>query len=165
MRPIRVHSTKFNGSKHYRFESFVVSESADEIRVYNGPGVALDSYRGQLTSISHNLRIYWPDRFWNLSIRWRPDWSLEDYYVNIATPAKWTSEQIDWVDLDLDLILSPDSPEPLLDDQDEFERHAVKWKYPADLVQTCWATVEHVRHVMRRRESPFDDTIARWRPD
>ncbi|MDB5324753.1 MAG: hypothetical protein JWM57_322, partial [Phycisphaerales bacterium] len=134
------------------------------ILVYNGPGIALDSYRGQLTSISHNLRYYWPDRHWNLSVRWRPDWSLEDYYVNIATPATWSSEQIDWVDLDLDLILSPDSPEPLLDDEDEFTRHSAAWHYPADLVKRCWATVEEVRQLMRQGRPPFDGSIAAWRP-
>ena len=164
MQPIRVHSTKFNGSKHYRFAAGVVDASADCIRVYFPPGTTLDSYRGRLTSISHNLRLYWPDRYWNLSVRWRPDGSLEDYYVNIATPASWSDQQIDWVDLDLDLILSPDAAEPLLDDEDEFERHRVAWNYPADLVRTCHDTVDKVRRLMAERAWPFDGSLAAWRP-
>ncbi|MGC4031724.1 MAG: DUF402 domain-containing protein [Tepidisphaeraceae bacterium] len=141
-----------------------MDESAECIRVYSAPGTALDSYRGQLTSISHNLRLYWPDRHWNLSVRWRPDWSLEDYYVNIATPAAWSGYTIDWVDLDLDLILSPDVDEPLLDDEDEFLRHSNAWHYPAELVETCWVTVEEVRQLMRNKLPPFDGSLAAWRP-
>ena len=164
MRPIRVHSTKFNGSVHYRGTAAVVDESADCVRVYLAPGVLFDGYRGPGVSKSHSLRFFWPDRYWNLFVRWRPDWSLEDYYVNIATPASWSAEQIDWVDLDLDLILTPDAAEPLLDDEDEFDRHRVAWQYPADLVRTCHDTVETVRRLMVEKKWPFDCSLAAWRP-
>ena len=164
MRPVRIHSTKFDGSTHYRFPAGVVDESPDCIRTYMAAGVPFDGYRGPGVSISHSLRLFWPDRHWNLFIRWRPDWSLEDYYVNVATPATWTHEQIDWVDLDLDLILSPDVAKPLLDDEDEFERHRAAWHYPADLVRTCHETVDTVRRLMIDREWPFDGSLTRWRP-
>ena len=163
MRPIRIESTKYDGSKHYRLDATVVRESADEIHAYTPPGLTMDTYRGQLATVSHTLRIFWPDRDWNLFVRWRPDWSLENYYVNICTPAVWNAAAVTWTDLDLDLILRPQDAEPLLDDAEEFESHSLQWQYPTELVERCWATVEHVGDLMRRRASPFDGGLAGWR--
>ena len=165
MRPILVSSKKFDGRLHYHFGGVVVAESAEEIRVYTPVHTAIRSYRGDMTAISHALRLFWPDRHWNLVVRWRPDWSLEDYYVNIATPARWDDTAVGWIDLDLDLILAPAAHEAMLDDADEFETHAKAWNYPQKLIDQCWATVDEVKRLMQSRGFPFDGSLESWRPE
>ncbi|MGN6506086.1 MAG: DUF402 domain-containing protein [Tepidisphaeraceae bacterium] len=164
MRRILVSSTKFDGGLHYQFGGVVVAEASDELRVYTESLTPVRSYRGDFPAKSHALRLFWPDRHWNLVMRWRPDWSIEDYYVNIATPATWNQSVVDWIDLDLDLILAPHAREALLDDADEFESHSQAWGYPPALVKRCWATIDDVKALMRRREFPFDGSLESWRP-
>ncbi len=159
-----ISSTKFDGSLHYQFESQLVSASANEIRLYTPPRVKLVTYRGELSTTSHSLRIFYTDRAWNVMIRWHADWRLEEHYVNIAEPATWDGRVVRWVDLDLDIIHHAGAAEPVLDDEDEFERHRVKWGYPQDVVDRAWASVETVWAMMKRAETPFDEQTTLWRP-
>jgi protein associated with RNAse G/E len=85
--------------------------------------------------------------------------------VNIATPAVWHDGTLRFVDLDLDVIWSADSGEILLDDEDEFELHQVRFGYPSDLIEQVWRSADEVREMMARRAYPFDGSLFTWRPD
>ncbi|GIW75931.1 MAG: UPF0374 protein YjjG [Phycisphaerae bacterium] len=159
-----ISSTKFDGSLHYQFEADLVQATDREIRVYTPPGVKLLTYRGELMTRSHSLRIFYTDLSWNVMIRWHADWRFEEHYVNIADPATWDGRVVRWVDLDLDLIRRAGSDEPVLDDEQEFERHRIKWGYPEKLVQRVWQTVEQVWQLMRDEKVPFDEQTCLWRP-
>ncbi len=158
------HSTKFDGSLHYRFEVERVHEAPNLLVTYRSPGVPMESYRGSWASRYHLLLLHWTDRHWNLCIHWHADWSPKEHYVNIATPACWADGVLRLSDLDLDLILPNGANEPRLDDADEFERHRKQLAYPDDLVNICWRTVDDVRDQMRRGLPPFDGALFAWRP-
>ena len=164
MRPINIHSIKYNGAKHWRFAAVVVDAAASCLHTYTAPGGVADTYRGAVTSHTHDLRLFWRDRPWNLVLKWRPDWSFQEYYVNIASPATWDDQTVVWTDLDLDLILDDGAAEPRLDDEDEFRRNSKAWGYPAELVTECWSTVRDVSEMMRRHQHPFDGSLTSWRP-
>ena len=53
------HSTKYDGSLHYRYPSTVVREEPDLLMLYCQPGIRCESYRGQLTAQYHSLELYW----------------------------------------------------------------------------------------------------------
>ncbi len=159
-----IHSTKYNGSQHYHFESEIISITDREFRFYNRPGDPFDCYRGKLVSKSHSLRIFYPDRPWNVMVRWYPDWRFEEFYVNIASLPTWDGLALNWVDLDLDIIFSAGKNEPMLDDAEEFEIHKKKWNYPETLVAQCWRSVEEVWGMMKSQAHPFDLVTTSWRP-
>ena len=74
MKTISRHSTKYDGSLHYRYPLTVVREDPDLYTLYGQPGTVCDSYRGQLTARYHSLELYWSDRFYNLTVMWHLDW-------------------------------------------------------------------------------------------
>lgn len=54
-------------------------------------------------------------------------------YVNIGTPPEWDGDRIYQVDLDLDVVLTPDGSIQVLD-EDDFALNQVRYGYPADLI-------------------------------
>ncbi len=159
-----ISSTKFDGSLHYRYDTTLVRADGNEVWFYTPPRVSMTTYRGELHTKSHMLQVFYTDRSWNAVVRWHADWRFEEYYVNIAEPATWDGRVLKWVDLDLDIIHRPGG-ELRLDDEDEFERHRVKWSYPQGVVDRAWSAVEEAWGMIQRAEYPFDEATTLWRPD
>jgi len=165
MKTVSRYSTKYDGSLHYRYPLTVVQEDVDLFILYGCPGTVCDSYRGQLTAKYHSLELYWSARFYNLTVMWHPDWRPRMHYVNIATPAAWHDGTLRFIDLDLDVIWRADSGEVILDDEDEFELHQVRFDYPSDLIEQVRRSGDEVRQLIAQSVYPFDGSLFAWRPD
>ncbi|HEU5102219.1 MAG TPA: DUF402 domain-containing protein [Roseiflexaceae bacterium] len=164
-RSFPVHSTKYDGSLHYRFEASIVREEPGVLMLYQSPGMPVDCYRGQLTTRYHSLGVFWTDRYYNLEVVWDADWRPREHYVNIATPASWEDGTLRFVDLDLDVIWRADSGEVILDDEDEFELHQVRFGYPRELIHDVQRNAEEVLRLVTCRTYPFDGNLFEWRPN
>ncbi len=164
MRHLLVHSTKYDGSLHYRYTAGVVREEPGALVLYCAPGTVYDSYRGRLLAARHSLEFLWPDRFYNLHVSWGDDWQPHNHYINIATPATWDGRVARFVDLDLDVIWRAATDEVILDDEDEFALHQVRFGYPPDLIAQAWQAADEVRALIARRAAPFDGAQYHWRP-
>lgn len=158
------HSTKYDGSLHYRIPAVVIGASATRLVTYRCPGTPIQSYRGDWDGKRHVLGFHWTDRHWNLYVHWEADWSPRELYVNIATPAAWDDHTLRWIDLDLDLILPVDQAQPKLDDADEFAMHCKRFAYPTDVVESSLAAAVEVADLMRRGRPPFNRSLFDWRP-
>lgn len=165
MKTVSRYSTKYDGSLHYRYPLTVVREEADLLTLYASPGRVCDSYRGQMTATYHSLELYWSDRFYNLTVMWHADWRPRMHYVNIATPATWNDGTLRFIDLDLDVIWRAESGEVILDDEDEFELHQVRFGYPSELIAQVQQAADDVRELIARAVYPFDGSLFAWRPD
>lgn len=163
-RSIFHHTTKYDGSLHYRFPAGVVERSEHAIAIYHGTGVPQQSYRGDSVSNMHALQIFFATAHHNITIAWGPDWTPWMHYVNIATPAEWNDRRVSAIDLDLDLILRSHESEVIVDDEDEFALHIERFGYSPELVSTCRREVERVKPAMRSRNGVFSLDIYDWRP-
>ena len=158
---MHVHSTKYDGSLHYRYPAEVVSLGPTEARVFTPAGTACESYRGPVDIAHPVLMVYWTDRPWNLHLSWFPDGRLRHWYVNVATPATWDDGVLRFVDLDVDVILRA-SGEIVVLDEDELAEHRVRFGYPDALVEHVHATAREIRAAMAARTYPFDDALTGW---
>jgi uncharacterized protein len=102
-------------------------------------------------------------RDWNLEVMWELDWRPREHYVNVALPSTWHDGTLRFVDLDLDLIWRADGT-VILDDEDEFDLHRVRFAYPVEVVERAWRAVDEVRELIARQQAPFDGTLYAWRP-
>jgi uncharacterized protein len=164
MRPIQVHSTKYDQSLHYQYPMFVVHATDDLMMTYVPPGVDVLSYRGEMKTLRHTLALFWANRPYNLHVNWRADWVPQSHYVNVATPATWNNTTIQFVDLDLDVIWRNDGS-LILDDEDEFELHCQSFGYPETLVHEAWRSRDEICQLIQQRIYPFDGSLYAWRPD
>ena len=163
MSDLLVHSTKFDGSLHYRYPVTKIQRSGNRLITYFQPGVPVVSHRGSWTSEKHMLSFFWRDRPYVLHVRWQSQWQPEFLYIDIATKTSWEDGTVHYIDMDLDLILRPESAVHL-DDEDEFAAHRSKWNYPQMLVAECWAAVDKVRGLLDAGEEPFSVSMFDWRP-
>jgi protein associated with RNAse G/E len=165
MKNVSVHSTKYDGSLHYRYNTTLVHEEANALMLYMQPGTPIESYRGSMIAEYHNLQIYWSDRRYNLHVSWYAEWRPLNHYVNVATPAVWNDGTLNFIDLDLDVIWRSSTGEVILDDEDEFALHQVHFGYPSHLIEQSLRSSLEVRQLIAQRSYPFDGSLHAWRPN
>lgn len=164
MKPFFVHSTKYDGSLHYRYPAQIVRAEPGLLVLHRSRGAPIENYRGSFTGDLLTLEFYWSDRHYNLIVQWLDGWRPYMHYVNIATPATWHDGALRYVDLDLDVIWKAQTDAIILDDEDEFALHQTRFGYPPDLIAQAWRTRDEVRALLEQRAPPFDGLLYNWRP-
>jgi predicted RNA-binding protein associated with RNAse of E/G family len=82
-------------------------------------------------------------------------------YVDMTTPPVWDGAVLRAVDLDLDVVRMLDE-HVLVDDEDEFEVHQVRYDYPAEVVALASATCARVQEALTERRAPFHGVADQW---
>lgn len=75
-----------------------------------------------------SYEYYWLDRWYSIFCFFEPDGSFRNYYCNINMPPVFENGVLDYVDLDIDVLVWPGSRYQILD-EDEFEQNALKFQY------------------------------------
>ncbi|WP_322817452.1 DUF402 domain-containing protein [Tepidiforma sp.] len=74
-----------------------------------------------------------------------------------ALPATISGRTIDFVDLDLDVVLLPEGTHHIRD-REIFEQRARTMAYPPEVRRAAWCGILHALRRIRRRRFPFDGT-------
>ncbi len=155
-RRIRVCSTKYDGSPHWEFDSWFVMERGPLLVTLNFAGQELQTWNGPWTTPYHTRNHFWSDRWYNVLRLERPEGGeLVGWYCNVTTPAQFDSENVRYVDLDLDVNV-PAQGEPEVLDEDEFLEHSQRMGYPPDVVQQARLAVDEILGLARSGTFPFD---------
>ncbi|GIW13419.1 MAG: hypothetical protein KatS3mg062_0858 [Tepidiforma sp.] len=75
-----------------------------------------------------------------------------------ALPAALRGRTIDFVDLDLDVVVVPGG-DHYVRDLDVFQERAAAMHYPPDVRRAAWRGILHALRAIRRRRFPFDGTL------
>jgi predicted RNA-binding protein associated with RNAse of E/G family len=85
-----------------------------------------------------------------------------DLYVDIVCPPQWrTPSQLRLVDLDLDVIRRRDGT-VLIDDEDEFNEHAVSLGYPPQVAQSARDAADAIYEEVDAGVRIFASPPTRW---
>ena len=159
-RPIRIESTKYDGSPHYKFDATLLSHEGSLLTTAVTAGTVLDGYRGLVEVRSAFTALFWTDRHYNAYVNERPVGRTQVLtYANVGTPAQLDGDVIRWVDLDLDVITN-DQGEVTLDDVDEFEAHRERFGYPDELVAEIFTARDELLKLAHAGDYPFDRSAA-----
>jgi protein associated with RNAse G/E len=83
-------------------------------------------------------------------------------YVDMTTVPVWLSDtHVQAIDLDLDVIRTW-SDEVIIDDEDEFAEHQVKYGYPPDIVDAARASCDEIFERVSLRDEPFGEVGTSW---
>lgn len=110
---------------------------------------------GHIVEGTVSTEFFWTDRWYSVFRFRQPSGALRNFYCNLNTPPRFEPGRISFVDLDIDVLVRPDFSYEVLD-EDEFELHAEKFDYPADLRLRARQTLAEVISLVERREFPFD---------
>lgn len=87
---------------------------------------------GLIRNGTRSVESFFADRWYNHFAFYEPAGDFRNHYINISMPPEIGDASVDYVDLDIDIIIWPDGRVDLLD-QEEFEKNAVLYHYPAEI--------------------------------
>jgi uncharacterized protein len=100
-----------------------------------------------------SFEYYWTDRWYNIFRFHEPDGSLRNFYCNINMPPAFKGCVLDYVDLDIDIVVWPDESYVVLDEP-EFEENAIRFGYTRDLRDTAAVTKNELVALVEARKFP-----------
>ncbi|MEE4594606.1 DUF402 domain-containing protein [Streptomyces sp. DSM 41524] len=159
---VSVNYTKYDGSLHWNLRMRRLGE--DEHGVWlglPGGGVMRKGY-GPMVPIACAHVILLPrDAWWTAAFNAPP--RETEIYCDIATPPEWlSSHEVSMVDLDLDVIRKRTDGSTLMDDEDEFAEHQVRYGYPADVIAEAEAAGRWLMDAVDGRAEPFGAASRAW---
>jgi protein associated with RNAse G/E len=102
-------------------------------------------------TISHER--FYVNRWYNYFRFEHPAGTFRNYYINICMPPKLADGEVDYVDLDIDLIVWPDGRLITLD-LDEFEANALRFAYPERVRRRTLETLAHLESILGSSRTP-----------
>jgi protein associated with RNAse G/E len=101
-----------------------------------------------------SYEYYWLDRWFNVFRFHEPEGELRNFYCNLNQPPKFEKNVLDYVDLEIDVVVSKDYEIEVLD-LDEFEENSRMFNYSEELINKTLATLEELLVLIKSREFPF----------
>jgi protein associated with RNAse G/E len=154
---ITVRACKYDGREHRRWSAQLLKQE--------GPLLVLDAYfpeeishdlLGTIAVGTHSLEYYWLDRWYNVFRFAEPDGQLRNYYCNVNVPPMLVEGTLNYIDLDLDILVAPDFSYQILD-RDDFETNAALYDYSADVQANASRALDELVTMIELRKFPFSE--------
>lgn len=154
--PSIINSRKFDGKIHRSWKCNLV-EQQDSLIVFVGEfeKEVRHSHLGVIRRGTTSYEYYWLDRWFNVFRFHEPEGDLRNFYCNLNMPPKFQDGILDYVDLDIDILVWQNFEVEILD-LDEFEENAEKFGYSDDLKVKVHATLDELLAMIRLLQFPFD---------
>ena len=149
---------KYDGQQRFVVETVTLATTPTLLvaRGALGRRFITDSATERLTTIT--LEYFPAGRWYNvLSYFDATTGALERHFCNIIAPATWDGATLSYIDLDLDLTVSPTGV-VTVEDVGDFRRNARRWHYPAAVRHGALAALRELRELAERGMPPFTAT-------
>ncbi|HWI50518.1 MAG TPA: DUF402 domain-containing protein [Symbiobacteriaceae bacterium] len=157
---IEVHTYKYGGVPHYEFPVQLVSRTPKLWIVRGKYGRKFVHHTKGITFTIPNdsLEFYWTGRWYTIALDISGGLG-QGYYCNINLPPLLQGDRVEWVDLDLDVLVTPDLQWRVVD-EDEFAANSRRYGYPPEVVAGARRAVAEVVALVEGRQFPFDGKWA-----
>lgn len=103
---------------------------------------------------TRSTEYFWFDRWYNVFRFDEPDGQFRNYYCNINLPPTFENDVLEYVDLDIDVVVWPGGGCDVLD-RDEFRQNAQAFNYSEDTIEMVEKTLEDLLSRIGAGEFPF----------
>jgi protein associated with RNAse G/E len=156
---VAVRVLKYDGALHRRWrarvsrreESLLILDAAFEEEVRH-------AQLGLISRGTVSIEYYWLDRWYNVFRFLEPSGGVRNFYCNVNMPPTFDGYTLSYVDLDIDILVSPDFSYEILD-LDEFEINALRYKYPANVRERARRALEEIVALIEARAFPFNQSV------
>lgn len=153
---ITINSRKFDGEIHRSWKAELIEETED---LYIFVGVFdMEVKHSKLGVIRRNTvsyEYYWKNKWFNIFRFHEPEGNLRNFYCNINQPPTLKNGVLDYIDLDIDVLVWQDFSFEILD-MDEFEENILKYKYSDQLQKKAHSSLAEIIDLIEKRNFPFD---------
>jgi len=109
---------------------------------------------GTISEGTLSAEYYWLDRWYNVFCFRDPQGGFRNFYCNINQPPIFDGEILSYVDLDIDVLVNPDSSFKVLDIE-EFESNARRYLYPRELKEKAQQALTELVELIKSKAFPF----------
>lgn len=153
---IKINARKFDSRIHRSWKCEFV-EQRDSLLIFVGRFETEVSHKdlGKIEKGTVSYEYYWLDRWYNVFRFHEPDGNLRNFYCNVNLPPQFKNGILDYIDLDIDVLVWRDFSFDILD-IDEFQSNSVKFKYPAETIAKAESSLSELLQMIENRSFPFD---------
>ena len=102
-------------------------------------------------TLSHEY--YWLDRWYSIFRFHEPSGSLRNFYCNLNMPPRFADGVLDYIDLDIDVVVWPDFSYRVLD-RDDYEQNARLLGYSDEVKEKVEATLKELLEHVESKDLP-----------
>jgi uncharacterized protein len=155
-----INARKFDGSIHRSWKADLIEET-DEVFVLVGTFEHEVNHPDlghiPIGTISHE--IYWKRKSFNVFRFHEPNGDFMFFYCNVNLPPILNGDSLDYIDLDIDLLVKSGEDVRILDEED-FERNSIEMRYGDDVTSIAREAVKELKQMIRNRAYPFENLPA-----
>lgn len=142
--------------RSFRYDKSINKEWTANVEEINGSLIVLSGrfatrvehpVLGIIEAGTMTVEYFWTDRWYNLFRFLDDDGSVKLDYFNIATPAVLSDRILDFVDLDLDLVVRGSGRIEILDEE-EFRLNSIRFGYDAETVHRAHDSLKSVKETI-----------------
>lgn len=153
-RQITINSRKYDGSISRSWQGGIVCQNADLIVVVGRFETDVEhNDLGRIRRGTVSFEHFWTRRWYNIFRFHEPDGSLRNHYCNVSMPPTQAGDVLEYVDLDIDVLVWPDKRVEVLD-RDDFERNSLGLGYPLDVLANAEKSVSELLEVIASGRLP-----------
>ena len=110
---------------------------------------------GTIARGTTSVEYYWLDRWYNVFRFHEPAGRLRNYYCNVNLPPTFDGRVLSYIDLEMDILVSPDLSYTILD-EDEFRESAARFNYSQVVKARAHRALDELITLIEARRFPFD---------
>ena len=103
-----------------------------------------------------STEYYWLDRWYNVFRFSDAAGELRSFYCNVNQPPSFDGRVLSYIDLDIDVLVSPDLTYEILD-LDDFEANARVYAYPGDVQMNARRALKELTELIEAGAFPFNE--------
>lgn len=152
---VTINARKFDSKIHRSWKCKFLEEN-DDYYVFFGEFEAEVKHRqlGIIRPKTASYEYYWKNRFYNVFKFYEPDGEFRNFYCNVNLPPVFEDNVLNYVDLDIDILVWKDFSVEILD-RDEYRENIKKFGYSAELQENVESAVQELLHKIHHTEFPF----------
>jgi uncharacterized protein len=153
---VTINSLKYDGSIRKNWDCKFIESKGDLLTFVGEFDEEIKhSQLGLIRRGTTSYEYYWRNRWYNIFRFHEPGGELRNYYCNVSMPPRFEDGVLDYIDLDIDILVWKDLSYEILD-MEEFEDNAVTYAYPEEVRKMAHQSLRDLKGLIERREFPFD---------
>lgn len=149
-------SKKFDGTIHRQWQAELIGRK-EKLLMFVG---VFDSeinheHLGVIRRGTISYEFYWLDCWYNVFRFHEPDGTLRNFYCNINLPPRLIGDTLEYVDLDVDILVWNDFSFQILD-MDEYQANAKIYLYDGELQQNVQTATTALLKKINEKTFPFE---------
>ncbi|HEX9962018.1 MAG TPA: DUF402 domain-containing protein [Pyrinomonadaceae bacterium] len=153
---ITINSRKFDGRIHRSWQAELLEET-EEFFLFVGEfdSEVKHSKLGVIRRGTISYECYWKNEWYNVFRFHEPEGDLRNFYCNVNRPPQLENGVLDYIDLEIDILVWRDFSLEILD-LDEYEESSRKFNFSDEIKYKVDESLNKLLEMIKEKQFPFD---------